>query len=162
MEQAYAAIGRAVIAMQMFEVTFVSIHEGFKMITDTGYLRATGGIIEESRYKTASANVVKVLKEREQIAGDLEDRLNTLIARRHELMHRWFLQYGWPANDDNDPKSYAEVMRLADWVRAEANAITGLMAGYMLKFADPTQHEKNPQAVKEAMTEMFRKLHLQV
>jgi hypothetical protein len=45
MEQAYAAIGRAVIAMQMFEVAFVSIHEGFKMITDPAYVQATGGMI---------------------------------------------------------------------------------------------------------------------
>jgi hypothetical protein len=42
MEQAYAAIGRAVLAMQMFEAAFVSIHEGFKMINDEAYREATG------------------------------------------------------------------------------------------------------------------------
>jgi hypothetical protein len=73
MEQAYAAIGRAVVAMQMFEVTFVSIHEGFKMIMDEVY-RKTSGMIDEKKCKTASTNVVKVLPDRGQIATDLEDR----------------------------------------------------------------------------------------
>jgi len=45
MEQAYAEIERAVIAMQVFEVAFVSIHEGFRMINDEGYREATGGFI---------------------------------------------------------------------------------------------------------------------
>jgi hypothetical protein len=49
MEQAYAVIGRAVIAMQIFEVAFVSIHEGFEMITDPVYLQATGRMIDEGR-----------------------------------------------------------------------------------------------------------------
>jgi len=161
MEQAYAAIGRAVIAMQMFEAAFVSIHEGFKMITDPAYLKATGGMIEESRYKNATKNVVKTLSEHGHIAADLEDRLNTLIERRHELMHRWFLRHGWPANDDSDPSSYAEVISLAQWVRAEADAITYMMTGYMLKYAHPGKHEKDPGAVKKAVTELFHRVHVQ-
>ncbi|ELA00622.1 hypothetical protein D769_04309 [Cupriavidus sp. HMR-1] len=161
MERAYAEIGRAVIAMQMFEVTFVSIHEGFKMITDPAYLEATGGMIEAGRYKTATANVVKALSQRGQIAADLEDRLNTLIDHRNELMHRWFLRNGWPANEDNDPASYADVIQLAQWVRTEANAITSMIAGYMLKYAHPEEHEKNPEAVKTAVTEIFHRVHVQ-
>jgi hypothetical protein len=160
MEQAYAAIGRAVIAMQMFEIVFVSIHEGFKMVTDPAYLKATGGMIEPEKYKTATANVVKVLSKRGQIATDLEDRLNSLIDRRNELMHRWVLHKGWPATDDNDPASYAGVMELAEWVRIEANAITQLMIGYMLKQLHPDEHEKDPEAYANAMAELFHKLHL--
>jgi hypothetical protein len=158
MEQAYAAIGQAVIAMQMFEVAFVSTHEGFKMITDPAYLQATSGMIEEGRYKNATANVVKALSQSGQIATELENRLNTLIDRRNELMHRWFLRNGWPANDDNDPASYADVIRLAQWVRSEANAITHIMTGSIVKYAHPDQ---NPEAVKMAVTELFHRVHLQ-
>ena len=61
MELAYAAIGRAVIAMQMFELAFVSIHEGFRIITDEAYREATGGMIDEKKYKTATMNVVKMV-----------------------------------------------------------------------------------------------------
>ncbi|MCA3187899.1 MULTISPECIES: hypothetical protein [unclassified Cupriavidus] len=161
MEQAYAAIGRAVIAMQMFEACFVSVHEGFRMITDEAYREATGGMIDEKKYKTATANVVKALSSREQIAADLEDRLNVLIERRNELVHRWFMQHGWPWPDTNNAADYAPVVELAEWVRTEANAITHMMAGYMVKHAHPEAAEKDPKAYRQAMAELFHKLHVQ-
>lgn len=158
MEQAYAAIGRAVIAMQMFEVAFVTIHEGFKMITDPAYLRVTGGMIDEKRYKIATSNVVKILSARGQIAPDLEARLNTLIDRRNELMHRWFLHHGWPGNGNNDPDSYAEVIRLAQLVHSEANAITLMLVEYVVKQASYEQHQVNPGAVENAIAGVFHQL----
>lgn len=161
MEHAYAAIGHAVIAMQMFEVAFVSIHEGFRIMNDDAYREATGGFITPEKYRTASANVVKVLSQRGQIAADLEVRLNTLIDRRNELIHRWVLHKGWPANDDNDAASYAEVMQIAEWVRTEANVVTHLMAGYMVRRANYDAAGKDPEAYRQAMVELFHKLHVQ-
>ncbi|HDR9760795.1 TPA: hypothetical protein ACK3Q6_003260 [Burkholderia cepacia] len=161
MEQAYAAIGRAVIAMQIFEVAFVSIHDGFRMMNGEAYRDATGGFIAPEKYKTATGNVVRVLSQRGQIAADLEVRLNVLIDRRNELMHRWVLHNGWPANDNNDAASYAEVMQLADWVHTEANAVTHLMAGYMVRHANPDAVGKDPETYRQAMSELFHKLHVQ-
>ena len=161
MEPAYAAIGRAVIAMQMFEVAFVSIHEGFRMITDEAYREATGGMIDEKKYKTATANVVKTLSDRGQIASDLEERLNTLVDRRNELMHRWILHKGWPARDDVNPTSYAEVIELATTVEREADALTHMLAGYMVRYAQPDAAEKDPEAYRQAMADLFHKAHLQ-
>ncbi|WP_322104043.1 hypothetical protein [Paraburkholderia sp. J41] len=161
MEQAYEAIGRAVIAMQMFEVTFVSIHEGFKMLTDEVYRKTSGGMIDEKKYKTASANVVKTLRDGGQIATDLEERLNTLIERRNELMHRWFIHHGWPWPETNNAADYTPVIELAEWIKTEANAITHMMAGYMVQHAHPQAHEKDPDAYRQAMAELFHKLHVQ-
>lgn len=161
MELAYAAIGRAVIAMQMFEVAFVSIHEGFRMITDEAYREATGGMIDEKKYKTATANVVKTLSDRGQIASDLEERLNILIDRRNELMHRWILHKGWPARDDVNPAGYVEVIELATTVEREADALTHLLAGYMVRYAQPDAAEKDPEAYRQAMAALFHKAHLQ-
>lgn len=161
MEQAYAAIGRAVIAMQMFEVTFVSIHEGFKMITDEVYRETSGSMIDKKKYKTASSNVVKALSDRGQIATDLEDRLNTLIERRNELMHRWFMHHGWPWPETNNAADYAPVVELAEWVRTEANAITHMMAGYMVQHTHPDDAEKDSEMYRQAMAELFHKLHAQ-
>jgi len=158
MEHAYAAIGRAVIAMQLFEVTFVSIHEGFKMVNDDAYRQATGGIITLRKYKEATANVVKKLKEEGNIAENLETRINTLIEKRHQLMHRWFLQHGWPWPDTNKLEDYALVIELADYIRVEANALTHMMAGYMVKHADPASVEKDPEAYRRAMAELFHKM----
>lgn len=154
-DKAYAAIGRAVIAMQMFEVAFVSIHEGLKMITDPDYLQKTGGMIDKQRYRTATKSVVNMLSARGQIAPDLEDRLNTLIDCRHELMHRWFLRHGWPGQDNNDPVSYIDVIQRAHWVRTEADAITLMLANYMLIYATDDQHTEDRDAVKKAITDIF-------
>ncbi|KVR78049.1 hypothetical protein WK26_20775 [Burkholderia vietnamiensis] len=63
---------------------------------------------------------------------------------------------GWPMRN-----VYADVIRLAQWVRAEADSITHMMAGYMLMYAHPDQHEKNPEAVKKAVTEIFHRIHVQ-
>ena len=161
MEQAYAAIGRAVIAMQMFEAAFVSIHEGFRMTTDEAYREATGGMIDEQKYWTATANVVKALSGRGQIAADLEDRFNTLIERRNELMHRWFMHHGWPSPDTNSAADFAPVVDLAECVRTEANMITRMMAGYMVQHAHPDAAEKDIEAYRQAMAELFHKLHVQ-
>ena len=43
MEHAYAAIGRAVFAAQLFETAFIPIFEFFTMQTDASYLEKTGG-----------------------------------------------------------------------------------------------------------------------
>lgn len=154
MEQAYAAIGRAVIAMQMFETTFVIIHEGVKMTTDPEYLRATGGLISETKYKTATKNVVTTLAQRGQIAPDLETRLNTLIDRRHELIHRWFLQNGWPG-DDAGPEPFRAVVDLAEWVRREADTVTAMMASYYLQHAAPAALDADPKVAVKAVGELF-------
>ena len=45
MEQAYAAIGRAVAFAQIFETALIPIFEFFKMQTDPGYLEKTGGYV---------------------------------------------------------------------------------------------------------------------
>ncbi len=161
MEQAYAAIGRAVLAMQIFEVAFVSIHEGFRMINDETYREATGGLITPEKYRNATANVVKHLKARGDIADDLEARINALIENRNQLMHRWFLQNGWPWPDTNNAADYAPVIELAERVRNEANAITHMMTGYMVRYAHPDAAEKDPEAYKQAMAELFHKLHVQ-
>ncbi|OJA91914.1 hypothetical protein BGV71_03230 [Burkholderia ubonensis] len=160
MEHAYAAIGRAVIAMQVFEVAFVSVHEGFKMITDKVYREATGGFITPEKYKNATANVVKQLKDRGDIAEDLGARINALIENRNYLMHRWFREHGWPWPDTNNAADYSAVVELAEKVRNEANAISHMMAGYMVKYAHPDVAEKDPDAYKRAMTDLFKKLHV--
>lgn len=49
--------------------------------------------------------------------------------------------------------------RHAQWVRTEANAITHMIAGYILMFARPDQHKKDPEAVKRAVTEVFHRVH---
>lgn len=70
----------------MLEVTFISIHEGFKIIMDEIY-GETSGMIDKMKYKTtAFPTLAKALSDKRPIAADLEGRLNKLTDRRNELM----------------------------------------------------------------------------
>ncbi|WP_244196701.1 hypothetical protein [Paraburkholderia hospita] len=113
---------------------------------------ATAHRWKSRRYKRSLDRLLRV---RGQIAADLEGRLNALIERRHELMHRWFMHHGWPWPDTNSAADYAPVIELADWVRTEANAITHMMADYMVQHAQPDAAEKDPETYRRAMAELF-------
>ncbi|OJA62950.1 hypothetical protein BGV68_03660 [Burkholderia ubonensis] len=58
-----------------------------------------------------------------------------------------------PANKAGEPA--------AEWVRTEANAVTHTMAGYMVRRANPDAAGQNPEEYRQAMTELFHKLHVQ-
>jgi hypothetical protein len=52
-------------------------------------------------------------------------------------------------------------VQLAEWVRNEANAVSHMMAGYMVRHADLEAAGKAPEAYRKAMIEFFHKLHVQ-
>lgn len=64
MQEAYAAIGRAVVAAQMFETALVPIFEFFKMHTKPGYLEKTGGYVSAGAFKVPIKSIVNMLSER--------------------------------------------------------------------------------------------------
>lgn len=135
MEQAYAAIGRAVRAAQVFETILVPIFEFFKMQTEPGYLEKTGGYIPAGAFKVPVRNVIKLLGAKGQIAPDLEVTLDSYVEARHLLIHKWFQEHGWP--NDNDTEGFAPVIELASRVERDATALTRLFAGYMAEFGKP-------------------------
>jgi hypothetical protein len=71
------------------------------------------------------------------------------------------MHHGWPWPETNDATDSAPVIELAECVRTEANAVTHMMAGYMVQHAHPKAHEKDPDAYLQAMVELFQKLHVQ-
>src|SRR6267154_2940767 len=129
MEQAYAAIGRAVAFAQIFETVLIPIFEFFKVQTELGYFEKTSGYISDDAFKVPVKKVIKALSAKSNIAPDLEDRLNSYVEDRHVLIHRWFRENGWPA--DNDVVGFAPIIELANRVESEARELTRLFAGYM-------------------------------
>jgi hypothetical protein len=153
MEQAYAAIGRAVIAAQLFETAFIPIFEAFKMDTSREYLEETGGFILEGRFKQAIRNVIKELKRKEAISADLEVRLNTYLEDRHLLIHRWIQGNGWPA--EGDAVGFAPIVNLANRVQSEATELAQIFIAYLLKFASPDGAERG-----KGLARIFQDAHL--
>ena len=81
MEQAYAAIGRAVVAAQVFETALIPIFEFFKM--RTGLHREDGGDVRAGAFKVPVKSIVNTLAEQGSIAPDLEMRLSQYVEDRH-------------------------------------------------------------------------------
>lgn len=158
MNHIYAAIGRAVIAAQLFEIVLVPTFQIFKMIGDAAYQEKTGGCIPAGSFKMAIKNIIKGLAEKGEIAADLEERLNNYIEDRHTLVHRWVQEYGWP--DETNPDVFGEVVALAARVEAESINLARIFSGYIVKYADPDWAAENMNEYRSRMAEIFRKAHL--
>ncbi|HXX08335.1 MAG TPA: hypothetical protein VEJ43_09740 [Pseudolabrys sp.] len=158
MEQAYAAIGRAVIFAQLFETALVPIFELFKMQTEPGYREKTGGYISAGAFKVPITNIVKALSATGDIAPDLETRLTAYIADRHTLIHRWVQIHGLPAEDD--VAAIGAILELANRVENEAKDLTQLLVGYVVKYAEPEWASTNMEEYKARMAEIFRRAHI--
>lgn len=76
MEYTYAAIGRTVFAVQLFETVLVPIFEFFKMQSDLQYLEKTGGYIPAGAFRIPVKSVVNTLAASGSIAPNLEERLS--------------------------------------------------------------------------------------
>jgi hypothetical protein len=158
MELAYAAIGRAVFAAQLFEVALTPIFEGFKMIVDPAYREKTGGYIPAGAFKVPITSIVKTLVATGDIAPDLEARLVAYAEDRHTLIHRWIINNGWP--DDTDAEGFRPIVELANRVEHEAKLLTRAFTRYMVKFADPAWAEANGAEYVERMRQLFLRAHL--
>ena len=158
MEQAYAAIGRAVYAAQLFETAFIPIFEFFKMKTEPAYLEKTGGVIPVGAFKVPIANVIRALRENGSIATDLEGRLSSYVEDRHLLIHRWIQTHGWP--DENDAAAFVPIIQLANRVELEAKELTRQIVGYIVKYAEPDWASAHEQEYNERMAEIFRRAHI--
>lgn len=160
MEQAYAAIGRAVAYAQIFETALVPIFEFFKMQTVPRYLEKTGGYVSTGAFKVPIKNIIKALSEKGDIAPDLETRLTSYVEDRHLLVHRWFQNNGWPT--ENDTAGFAPIIELANRVEREAKDLTLLFAGYMVKLAEPELATTDAESYKAQMAVIFHRAHLDV
>ena len=158
MKDAYAAIGRAVVAAQLFETTLIPIFEFFKMHTKPGYLEKTAGYVSAGAFKVPIKSIVNILSEHGDIAPDLEERLTAYAEDRHILIHRWIQQHGWPA--DEDVNGFVPIIDLANRVNQEARDLTRLFVGYILKFATPDGAEIEPDDRKLKIAEMFKRVHV--
>lgn len=159
MEHAYAAIGRAVFFAQIFETTLIPIFEIFKLLDQPTYRVKTGGYISDGAFKIPISSIINALREKGQIAPDLEERLNTYVQDRHTLIHRWVKENGWPA--DTDVEGFSSVVDLANRVESEAKQLTKQFADYMVKYANPEWARENPDEYKVKMSQLFHFAHVE-
>jgi hypothetical protein len=148
----YAEIGRAVMSCQIFEICFVATSESVRMMGDLAYRKSTEGCITEKARKQRTSSIVERLQKDGAIAHDLQKRFEDFNENRNILIHRWFMQHGI----SDDPVKEQPLLALARMVHAEADALTHMMAGFMIKHAYPEK-----QAVDHVkMINMFNLMHI--
>lgn len=152
MQSTFAAIGRAVVSAQLFEVALIPIFEAYKMHVDPAYLEKTGGYVSAGAFKVPVKNIVKMLAEKGDISSDLEASLNTYIENRHTLIHRWVIENGIP--DDLEHEN-SNLKNLADAVAIQANLLTRQIVGYVVKYGNPDWAEENRTEFEERMLNIF-------
>jgi hypothetical protein len=93
--QMYATIGRAVSACQQFEFLFVVC---VKLVFRQSQVVAVNDIapLDHNSFRPAVTALLNELKSTIAVDMSFESALRDFAERRHVLIHRWFLQYGWP------------------------------------------------------------------
>ncbi len=157
MQRAYAAIGRAVFAAQVFESVLVVVFEIFKMKSDPAYLGKTGGYIPAGAFKVPVKSIVNALAAKGIIASDLEERLSQFAEDRNTLIHRWVQEHGWP---DDDEDGFRPIIELAGRVELEARQLASSFAGYMVKFANPQWASEHGEDYEEHVAKLFHRVHI--
>ena len=158
MELAYVAVGRAILAAQLFETALVPIFEMHRIHSEPDRLGKTGGYLAAGAFKVPIASIVRILAEKGTIAPDLETRLKAYVEDRHLLVHRWVQERGIP--DDNNPKDFLLLAEFALRVEREARELARIFVGYILKYADPDWSAANQDEYKARMAQMFLRAHV--
>ncbi|RVU43060.1 hypothetical protein [Rubrivivax rivuli] len=154
MTAAFASVGRAVWLCQVFEASLAPIYEFFKMNVQPGYFQKTGGYVAGGAYKNPLKNIVKELSARGNIDPTVESRLEKYIEDRHLLVHRWFIQNGWPK--DESVEAWKALESHATAVGDEAQDLMHYFTGYIVKHAEPGRAQANPDEYSARISSLFR------
>lgn len=109
-------------ASQIFEVIFVL---GARLALKQADVEVFEDIEPLSRAKSFKQPVKGLLKELSQaqsIDPGLETRISTLIENRHRVIHRSFLEFGWPGPMETNRE--ADFRQLCAGVVSESNAMS--------------------------------------
>lgn len=155
-KEARAMIGRAVYASQNLEVILTVCNEAVEMLSNEEYLEKTQGFIDPKRFKEPLKNVLKRLDTRNSIASDFLERVSNLLEKRHLVIHRWGLLNGFA--DDTETDYWITYGTVAEEVAVEADEITHLLAGYMVKWADIEWATANPAEYRRKMSRLFHEV----
>lgn len=94
------AIGKVVYASQMFEFVFtITVRLAIKQ-RDVHHKKDFQPIIEATGFKTAVANWLKDPLVKAALSEEQAKRIAQWVEYRHLIIHRWFLEEGWPTDKE--------------------------------------------------------------
>jgi hypothetical protein len=94
------------------------------------------------------------------IAPEFEGQIDDPIEKRRLLVHRWYQENGLPG--DENTADISKLIRLAQQVEENSKRISGLLAGYIVRWgkANPTQ-DALAEVERARLLALFQRAHLE-
>ena len=150
----HEAIGRAVGAAQILETVIVVCAEFLRFSKESLAGKETSAFVNTKRLKTATKALVKELSQSNDIAPEFEERVVRLVDKRHILIHRWYVENGWP--DEDDPDDIDRLAGLATEVESESREIVRMLAQYILSADAAARADADSGDVRHSLAKIFK------
>jgi hypothetical protein len=124
-EEAYKAIGLVVVNAQFFEFAFLVCSKLALTQEAVADLAGVNPLGLSFAFKQPTTAVLRELRTRVELSPDFEAKLESVVQRRHELIHRWLLKHRWP--DTSDEPGLNAVVQFANQLSIELNALTRIL-----------------------------------
>lgn len=123
-DEAYKAIGLAVVNCQFLEFAFVVC---VKLVFAQNQVDDLSEIepLNKNTFKVPTKVLLNELRNHIDVSPEFETKLARAVDRRHELIHRWLLRHRWP--EDHDAKGLMEVVEFANEVSTDVNALSRIL-----------------------------------
>jgi|RhiMetdeSRZDD1v2_1073273.scaffolds.fasta_scaffold335575_2 hypothetical protein len=149
----YETIGRAVASCQMFEFLFVAC---VKLVFKRGLTTAIDdhAPLDHNSFRPAVKALLNELKDTITVDQHFEKRIKDFTERRHTLIHRWFIQQGWPSSSDGN--SVLELLQFAADVTRDALDLSSLLSSYVVEWMSRfPEMEASGKRLKQEWAERF-------
>jgi hypothetical protein len=141
----FHAVGVAVASSQIFEVVFVIAGRLALKQADIAELEKIEPLSSSKSFKQPVKALLKELSQVGSVDPKLEDEISGLLEDRHRIIHRAFLESGWPGQMTE--QKTAEFVELCARVSSEsqrlAHVFIPLIFAWMARFTElsPTAKE---------------------
>ena len=131
---ALESLGLTVLAVQQFEQGFALVYLGHKTAVKMGKKFTAKFDMGDPDYRTTTTAHIKNLLQAGRIDSKFADRLFIFVNKRHELIHRWTIQSGYPG--DAEPAKWIDLMTACAWVVVEITKLFRLLKRHVDRLDD--------------------------
>lgn len=153
-------VGVAVAISQVFEVIFVIASKLALKQADVAALEDVEALSKSKAFKQASKALLNELAQAGLVDSSLEASISSLIEDRHKIVHRSFLECGWPGpmSAEVEGQFVALCARVSTQSMALCNEFVDLTLNWMKKYpaTSPTalMHEEKFRELATRMQEL--------
>jgi hypothetical protein len=122
--EAYQAVGLSVVNCQYFEIAFticVKLAFAQRTVCELSEIEP----LDKNTFKVPAKALLNELKGHIEVSSEFETKLESVVERRHELVHRWVRRNKWP--EDDDASGLEKITEFANKLSKDVNALTRIL-----------------------------------